>query len=50
MVFHKMKIGQEIKQAHYVLFARRADLVHDSHKSFGYTGKTAIYDILHKRF
>ena len=50
MVFHKKEISDEITHVHYVLFACRADLVYDSHKSFGHAGKMTIYDILHKRF
>ncbi|KAG2214673.1 hypothetical protein INT45_011182, partial [Circinella minor] len=50
MVFRKVKIGAEIKNVCYVLFAHRADLVQDSHKSFGQAGKTTVYDLLHKRY
>lgn len=37
-------------EVRFVLFARRADLVTKYHESYGHSGTTTIYDIMHKRW
>ena len=49
-VFRKVKIGDTIKEVCYVMFARRADLVSDTHKSLGHSGTTTVYDVLRKHY
>ena len=50
LVFRKVKIGDEVQEIRYVLFARRADLVEQFHKSFGHAGNTTMYDLMRKRW
>ena len=50
MVFRKVKIGMALQEAHYVLFARCADLVSDTHKLLGHSSTTMVYDVLRKRY
>ena len=49
-VFRKVKIGKDFQEVRYVMFARRADLVEQFHKSFGHPGNTTMNDLLRKRY
>ena len=49
-VYCKVKIGKEIQETRYALFARRADLVDQFDKSFGHAGNPTVYDLMRKRW
>ncbi|CDH61368.1 predicted protein [Lichtheimia corymbifera JMRC:FSU:9682] len=41
-VFRKTKVGDKVEERRFVMFARRADLVQDFHKSVGHAGKPTV--------
>ena len=49
-VYRKVKIGTEVQEIRFALFARRADLVHHFHASFGHPGRLTLTDIIKKRW
>ena len=49
-VFRLVKNGNDLQENRYVLFARRADLVQEFHKSVGHAGKLTVYDLMRKRW
>ncbi|KAG2212841.1 hypothetical protein INT45_010598 [Circinella minor] len=49
-VYRKVKIGTEVQEIRFALFAHRADLVHHFHASFGHPGQLTLTDIIKKYF
>ena len=49
-VFRIIKNGNDKYEARYVLFARRADLVQEFHKSVGHASKITVLDLMRKRW
>ena len=49
-VFRLMKNGNQIQEVRFVLFARRADLVQDFHKSVGHAGNLTVFDLMRNRW
>lgn len=49
-VYRKIKMGDDVAEVRYALFARRAEIVKECHTSFGHLGTLIVYDILKKRW
>ncbi|KAG2213622.1 hypothetical protein INT45_010121 [Circinella minor] len=49
-VFRKVKSGNTIHEACYVLFACRADLIESFHKSIGHAGNFTVFDLMKTRW
>lgn len=49
-IYRLVKNGDTLEERRYVLYARRADLVHDFHQSVGHAAKTTATDLMTKRW
>ena len=45
-IFRKVKIGSNIQETRFALFARRADIIQHYHTSFRHPGIAMLYDII----
>ena len=49
-IYRKVKSGSTIQEIRFALFARRADIVHHFHTSFGHPGIATLFDLIKKRW